>query len=105
MACGCDTGTDMLLQQCCQASYDHDVVFRVVAGGASQRPLYSVAVGAAHQHRKSAGPIATIDDGTYGYCVDTGEEIGIKRLEGRPMAERTVDAQERWEHKKKQLGD
>ena len=49
--------------------------------------------------------IATIDDGTYGYCVDTGEEIGIKRLEGRPMAERTVDAQERWEHKKKQLGD
>jgi DnaK suppressor protein len=49
--------------------------------------------------------IAAIDDGTYGYCVDTGEEIGIKRLEGRPMAERTVDAQERWEHKKKQLGD
>ncbi|HWS40507.1 MAG TPA: RNA polymerase-binding protein DksA [Arenimonas sp.] len=49
--------------------------------------------------------IATIDDGTYGYCVDTGEEIGIRRLEGRPMAERTVDAQERWEHKKKQLGD
>lgn len=49
--------------------------------------------------------IATIDDGTYGYCVDTGEEIGLRRLEGRPMAERTVDAQERWEHKKKQLGD
>ena len=49
--------------------------------------------------------IATIDDGTYGYCVDTGEEIGLPRLEGRPMAERTVDAQERWEHKKKQLGD
>ncbi|MBP6298864.1 MAG: RNA polymerase-binding protein DksA [Arenimonas sp.] len=49
--------------------------------------------------------ITTIDDGTYGYCVDTGEEIGLKRLEGRPMAERTVDAQERWEHKKKQLGD
>ena len=49
--------------------------------------------------------IAAIDDGTYGYCVDTGEEIGLKRLEGRPMAERTVDAQERWEHKKKQLGD
>ena len=49
--------------------------------------------------------IKRIDDGTYGYCVDTGEEIGIKRLEGRPMAERTVDAQERWEHKKKQLGD
>ena len=49
--------------------------------------------------------ITAIDDGTYGYCVDTGEEIGLKRLEGRPMAERTVDAQERWEHKKKQLGD
>jgi DnaK suppressor protein len=46
-----------------------------------------------------------IDEGAYGYCVDTGDEIGLERLEARPTAERTVDAQERWEHRQKQMGD
>jgi DnaK suppressor protein len=46
-----------------------------------------------------------IDDGTYGYCVDTGDEIGLERLEARLTAERTLDAQERWEHLQKQMGD
>jgi DnaK suppressor protein len=46
-----------------------------------------------------------IDDGVYGYCVDTGDEIGLERLEARLTAERTLDAQERWEHRKKQMGD
>jgi DnaK suppressor protein len=46
-----------------------------------------------------------IDLGDYGYCVDTGEEIGLDRLEARPTAERTIDAQERWEHLQKQMGD
>ena len=46
-----------------------------------------------------------VDDGTYGYCVDTGEEIGLERLEARLTAERTLDAQERWEHLQKQMGD
>lgn len=46
-----------------------------------------------------------IDEGAYGYCVDTGDEIGLDRLAARPTAERTVDAQERWEHRQKQMGD
>ena len=46
-----------------------------------------------------------IEEGDYGYCVDTGEEIGIERLEARPTAERTLDAQERWEHRQRQMGD
>ncbi len=46
-----------------------------------------------------------IDEGAYGFCVDTGDEIGLERLEARPTAERTVDAQERWEHRQKQMGD
>ncbi|WP_425491084.1 RNA polymerase-binding protein DksA [Coralloluteibacterium stylophorae] len=46
-----------------------------------------------------------VDDGSYGYCVDTGEEIGLERLEARLTAERTIDAQERWEHLQKQMGD
>ena len=46
-----------------------------------------------------------IEDGSYGYCVDTGEEIGLERLEARLTAERTIDAQERWEHRQKQMGE
>jgi DnaK suppressor protein len=46
-----------------------------------------------------------IDDGSYGYCVDTGDEIGLERMEARLTAERTLDAQERWEHMQKQMGD
>ena len=46
-----------------------------------------------------------VEDGSYGYCVDTGEEIGLERLEARPPAEPSLDAQERWEHLQKQLGD
>ena len=46
-----------------------------------------------------------VDSGDYGYCADTGEEIGLERLEARLTAERTIDAQERWEHLQKQMGD
>jgi DnaK suppressor protein len=49
--------------------------------------------------------IRRVDEGDYGYCVETGEEIGLDRLEARPQAERTIDAQERWEHMQKQMGD
>jgi DnaK suppressor protein len=35
-----------------------------------------------------------IKDGTYGYCEDTGEEIGLKRLEARPTARLCLEAQE-----------
>ncbi len=38
-----------------------------------------------------------IEDGSYGYCEDTGEEIGLGRLEARPVATLTVEAQERRE--------
>ena len=38
-----------------------------------------------------------IDDGTYGFCEDTGEPIGIKRLEARPIATLCIEAQERHE--------
>ena len=38
-----------------------------------------------------------VDDGHYGYCEDTGEPIGIKRLEARPIATLCIEAQERHE--------
>jgi DnaK suppressor protein len=46
-----------------------------------------------------------MDDGEYGYCEETGEEIGIERLEARPIATLCLDAQERWEHRQRQMGD
>jgi DnaK suppressor protein len=46
-----------------------------------------------------------IEDGAYGYCEETGEEIGIERLEARPIATLCLDAQERWEHRQKLMGD
>lgn len=46
-----------------------------------------------------------IEDGSYGYCEETGEEIGIGRLEARPIATLTVDAQERREMFQKQFRD
>jgi DnaK suppressor protein len=55
--------------------------------------------------RKIDEAIVRIDDGSYGYCVETGEEIGVKRLEARPVATLSVEAQERRERREKQYGD
>jgi DnaK suppressor protein len=55
--------------------------------------------------RKIDEALKRIDDGNYGYCLETGEEIGIKRLEARPVATLSVEAQERRERREKQYGD
>ena len=49
--------------------------------------------------------IAHIDDGSYGYCEETGEPIGIPRLLARPTATLSVEAQQRREQKQKMYGD
>ena len=41
--------------------------------------------------------LKSIDEGTYGYCEETGEPISLKRLEARPIATLSVEAQERHE--------
>ena len=46
-----------------------------------------------------------IEAGEYGYCEETGEEIGLKRLEARPVATLTVEAQERHESYERQHSD
>jgi len=55
--------------------------------------------------RKIEEALKRIDDGSYGYCLETGEEIGIKRLEARPVATLSIEAQERRERREKQYGD
>jgi len=61
------------------------------------------------RYRKLIGKIdkalKRIEEGRYGFCEETDEEIGIERLEARPIATLCLDAQERWEHRQKQLGD
>lgn len=42
-----------------------------------------------------------IEDGTYGYCEETGEPIGVERLEARPVATLSIEAQERHERTEK----
>lgn len=49
--------------------------------------------------------IRRIEEGDYGYCEDTGDEIGLKRLEARPVVTRTTEAQERYERAEKQYSD
>mgnify|MGYP001513099194 CR=1 FL=1 len=44
-------------------------------------------------------------DGVYGYCEDTGEPIGIERLEVRPVATLSIEAQERHERMEKTYDD
>ena len=55
--------------------------------------------------RKIDEGLQRIEDGSYGYCLETGEPIGVKRLEARPVATLCIEAQERRERREKQYGD
>lgn len=55
--------------------------------------------------KKISSALSRIDDGSYGYCEETGEEIGLKRLEARPVATLCVEAQERRELAERQFRD
>lgn len=46
-----------------------------------------------------------IDDGTYGYCEETGEPISLKRLDARPIATLSIEAQERHERRERVYRD
>jgi DnaK suppressor protein len=57
------------------------------------------------RQRKLIGKIEAamrrIDDGSYGYCEDTGEPIGLARLDARPIATMSLEAQERHERRER----
>ena len=55
--------------------------------------------------KKIEQSLRRIDDGSYGYCEETGEAIGIPRLLARPTATLTIEAQARRELKQKLYGD
>jgi DnaK suppressor protein len=55
--------------------------------------------------RKINSALTRIEEGTYGFCDETGEEIGLKRLEARPVATLCLEAQERREMAERQFRD
>lgn len=79
------------------------------ADRASQEEEYALELRTRDRERKLLAKIQAsirdIDEGEYGYCRDTGEPIGLKRLLARPTATLSVEAQERRERMKKQFAD
>ena len=60
---------------------------------------------AAQNQGKIDEAIRRIDEGTYGYCEDTGEPINVRRLDARPIATLSIEAQERHERREKVYRD
>ena len=54
---------------------------------------------------KISAAIERIDEGSYGYCEETQEPIGLQRLEARPIATLSIEAQERHERREKVFRD
>ena len=80
-----------------------------VADRASSETDRSIELRARDRQRKLVSKIDSalrrIDDGSYGYCEVTGEPIGLRRLEARPTATLSLEAQERHERKERTLRD
>jgi len=76
-----------------------------VADRASEETDRALELRTRDRQRKLVGKIDAalrrIDDGSYGYCDDTGEPISLKRLDARPIATLSLEAQERHERKEK----
>jgi len=80
-----------------------------LADRASSETDRSIELRARDRQRKLIAKIdealARIDDGTYGYCEETGEPIALRRLEARPIATLSVEAQERHERRERVYRD
>lgn len=84
---------------------DDNVASADIVDQASSYTEKTVEMRASNRRRKLLNKIdqalKRLKDGTYGYCEDTGEPIGLKRLIARPIATLSIDAQERHENKEK----
>jgi DnaK suppressor protein len=80
-----------------------------LADRASSETDRSIELRARDRQRKLISKIdaamARIDDGTYGFCEETGEPISLKRLDARPIATLSIEAQERHERREKVYRD
>ena len=80
-----------------------------LADRASSETDRSIELRARNRQRKLIAKIDAalerLNDGTYGYCEETGEPISIKRLDARPIATLSLEAQERHEKREKVYKD
>ena len=80
-----------------------------MADRASSETDRSIELRARDRQRKLIAKIDSalrrIDDGSYGYCEETGEPISLKRLDARPIATLSIEAQERHERREKVYRD
>ena len=84
---------------------DDNVSSADIVDQASSQTEKTVELRASNRRRKLINKIdralKKIKDGTYGYCEETGEPIGLKRLMARPVATLSIEAQERHERDEK----
>ena len=84
---------------------DENHVLPDLADRASSETDRSLELRARDRQRKLISKIEAalirINDGTYGYCEETGDPIGLKRLDARPIATLSIEAQERHERREK----
>ncbi|EJN03832.1 DnaK suppressor protein [Phyllobacterium ifriqiyense] len=80
-----------------------------IADRASSETDRSIELRARDRQRKLISKIDAalqrIDDGTYGFCEETGDPISLKRLDARPIATLSIEAQERHERREKVYRD
>jgi DnaK suppressor protein len=92
-----------------QALQEENVNHPDLADRASSETDRAIELRARDRQRKLISKIDAalqrIEDNTYGYCEETGEPISLKRLEARPIATLSVEAQERHEKREKVYRD
>ncbi len=88
---------------------EHNLNHPDVSDRASSESDRSIELRARDRQRKLVAKIdqalARIEEGTYGYCEDTGEPISLQRLDARPIATLSLEAQERHERREKVYRD
>ena len=88
---------------------DHEISSPDIVDQASSQTEKTVEMRTLNRQRKLISKIdkaiKKIKDNTYGYCEETGEPIGIKRLIARPIATLTIEAQEKHEKNEKIFAD
>ena len=88
---------------------DHEISSADIVDQASSQTEKNVELRTVNRQRKLISKIdqaiKKIDNNTYGYCEETGEPIGIKRLLARPIASLSIEAQEKHEKNEKIFAD
>ena len=88
---------------------DHEISSPDIVDQASSQTEKTVEMRTLNRQRKLLSKIdkaiKKIQDNTYGYCEETGEPIGVKRLMARPIATLSIEAQEKHEKNEKIYAD